>query len=62
MCCKSGNNQERSMACAVPDLGQRLTLPSNLRIYKPTIPEVCYFDLFKETIMYVLIMVTFNHC
>lgn len=50
------------MACAVPDLGQRLTLPSNLRIYKPTIPEVCYFDLFKETIMYVLNMVTFNHC
>lgn len=49
------------MACAVPDSGH-LKLPSNLRIYKPTIPEVSYFDLFKETIMYMLIMVTFNHC
>lgn len=46
------------MACVVSDSGQHLTLPSDLRIYKPTIQEVSYFDLFKETIMYMLIMVT----
>lgn len=53
------------MVCAVSDSAQRLTLPSNLRIYKPAILKVSYFDLFKETIMYMLIMatlITLNAC
>lgn len=50
------------MGCAVPDSGQCVTLPTNPRICKPTILGVSYFDLFKETIMYMLIMGTFNHC
>lgn len=46
----------------MPDSGQCLTLPSNLRIYKSTIQEVSYSDLFKEIVIYMLIMVTLNHC
>lgn len=46
----------------MPDSGQCLTLPSNLRIYKSTIREFSYFDLFKENVICMLIMVTLNHC